>query len=77
MPTYCQNPLCEHESLREVRVSVNTPSDETRSLCETCKVAFDWGLQHGRLTAMPQQIWVARGNPQRQRDPCGGRQRQG
>jgi len=31
MPTYCQNPLCEHESLREVRVSVNTPSDETRS----------------------------------------------
>ena len=59
MPTYCQNPLCEHESLREVRVSVNTPSDETRSLCEACKVAFDWGLQHGRLTAMPQQIWVA------------------
>jgi len=26
---------------------------------EACKVAFDWGLQHGRLTAMPQQIWVA------------------
>ncbi len=58
MNRYCQNQLCEHESTREVQVSVEGPSDETRSLCGACKVAFDWGVEHGRMTRKRRKVWV-------------------
>lgn len=58
MEKYCQNPFCGKESTREVHVSVAGPSDETRSLCDACKVAFDWGVQHGRVTRTRSQVWV-------------------
>ncbi len=58
MGKYCQNPLCQHQSSREVRVSVDSPSDETRSLCDACRVVFAWGVQHGRTSRKPRKVWV-------------------
>jgi len=48
METYCQNPLCENQSVKEVPVSVDNPSDQVRSLCATCEEAYTWGVQHGK-----------------------------
>ena len=48
MKTYCENPLCESESVKEVPVSVHKPGDQKRSLCATCTEAYTWGVQHGR-----------------------------
>jgi hypothetical protein len=47
METCCQNPLCENEAVIEVTVSVNTASDQMRSLCATCCEAYDLGVKHG------------------------------
>lgn len=47
METYCQNPLCENTAVKEVPVSVRTPTDQVRSLCATCEEAYTWGVQHG------------------------------
>lgn len=51
METYCQNPLCQNETFREVRVSVEKPSDEIRALCAICEEAYTWGVQHGEFLA--------------------------
>jgi len=53
MEDYCQNPLCENEATKEVAVSVNKPSDETRALCAVCEEAYTWGVQHGLQNAAP------------------------
>jgi hypothetical protein len=51
MEKYCQNPLCENEAIKEVPVSVETASDQTRALCAACEEAYSWGLQHGRCAS--------------------------
>lgn len=48
MEKYCQNPLCENEAVKDVPVSVETASDQMRSLCASCEEAYTWGVQHGR-----------------------------
>jgi len=48
MEKYCQNPLCENEAVKDVPVSVETASDQMRSLCAACEEAYTWGVQHGR-----------------------------
>ena len=58
MEKYCENPLCENEAVVEVPVSVNKPSDRKRSLCAVCRQAYDWGVQHGRITSRPKKVWV-------------------
>ena len=30
-------------------LSVNGPADQVRGLCATCKEAYTWGMQHGRI----------------------------
>ncbi len=54
METYCQNPLCQSQAVKEVRVSVETPCDQVRALCATCHEAYTWGVQHGRARASGQ-----------------------
>jgi hypothetical protein len=49
MEDYCQNPMCENKAIKEVSVSVETPSDQARSLCATCEEAYTWGVQHGTM----------------------------
>jgi len=51
MNKYCQNTFCESEAVEEVPVSVESPSDQRRSLCATCHEAYTWGVQHGRISA--------------------------
>ena len=58
MDTSCQNPLCAQPSSCQVRVSVEGPSDQKRSLCDACRVAFQWGTQHGRMKRQRQKVWV-------------------
>jgi len=58
MERYCENSLCENEAVRMVPVSVNTPSDQKRALCAACKEAYDWGVQHGRMTPQRKKVWV-------------------
>ena len=49
MDKYCHNPLCDSEAVKDVKVSVNRPSDEKRSLCACCEEVFLWGVQHGKM----------------------------
>lgn len=49
MREYCQNPFCENEAVKEVPVSVEKPSDQTRSLCAACEESYTWGVQHGTM----------------------------
>ena len=49
MEEYCQNQLCENKAVKEVPVSVEKPSDQTRSLCAACEESYTWGVQHGRM----------------------------
>ena len=49
MEKHCQNSLCENEAVKEVPVSVNKTSDETRSVCAVCEEAYSWGVQHGTM----------------------------
>ena len=58
METYCQNPLCEAEAVREVEVSVKNPSDQRRSLCACCEEVFVWGVQHGKRVSRRQKQWI-------------------
>jgi hypothetical protein len=51
METHCQNPLCQNQAAREVRVSVEKPCDEVRVLCAACEEAYAWGVQHGKALA--------------------------
>jgi len=51
MEKYCQNPLCENEAVKEVPVSVETASDQTRALCAACEEVYAWGVQHGRFAS--------------------------
>ena len=48
MEKYCQNPLCENTAIKEVPVSAETASDQTRALCAACEESYSWGVQHGR-----------------------------
>lgn len=48
MKQHCENTYCETEAVYEIPVSVDTPSDEVRSLCTTCFEAYTWGVQHGK-----------------------------
>ncbi len=58
MKTYCENPLCENRSVKEVPVSVNKPADQTRALCASCEEAYTWGVQHGKMTVQRVRLWV-------------------
>jgi len=49
MKEYCQNPFCGNKAVKEVHVSVEEPSDQTRSLCAACEESYTWGVQHGRM----------------------------
>jgi len=49
MEEYCQNQLCENKAVKEVPVSVEKPSDQTRSLCAACDEVFALGVQHGTM----------------------------
>jgi hypothetical protein len=58
METYCQNPLCQNEAIKEVRVSVEKPGDQVRALCALCEEVYTWGVQHGRASAIEEsQSW--------------------
>ena len=50
MKEYCQNQFCENKAVKEVPVSVEKPSDQTRSLCVACEEPYTWGVQHGKMT---------------------------
>jgi hypothetical protein len=52
MKTYCDNPLCESQSVKEVSVSVETPADQVRALCAACEEVYGWGIQHGKLVML-------------------------
>ena len=58
MDKFCQNPLCESPSFKEVAVSVKKPSDQVRALCAPCEEAYTWGVQHGRKTTESKKLWV-------------------
>jgi hypothetical protein len=58
MEKYCQNPLCEAEAVKEVKVSVRKPSDEKRALCACCEEVFVWGMQHGKKLSRRQKAWI-------------------
>ena len=58
MKEFCENPLCENQSVKEVPVSVDKPSDQVRSLCATCEEAYMWGVQHGGIIAQQEALWV-------------------
>ena len=58
MKTYCEIPKCENQAVKEVPVSVDKPSDETRSLCAVCEEAYSWGLQHGTMVSQHKQLWL-------------------
>jgi hypothetical protein len=58
MEKHCQNDLCENEAVEPVPISVHKPCDQKRALCAACKQAYDWGLQHGQMTARPPRVWV-------------------
>ena len=49
MKEYCENQFCESQSIKEVAVSLEKPSDQIRSFCATCEEAFSWGVQHGTM----------------------------
>jgi hypothetical protein len=49
MEEYCQNQFCDNKAVKEVPVSVEKPSDRTRSLCTTCEEVYTWGVQHGKM----------------------------
>ena len=51
MKEYCQNQFCENEAVKEVPVSVEKSSDQTRSLCAACEESYIWGVQHGKMTS--------------------------
>ena len=51
MREYCENELCENPGFKEVRVSVDRPGDQVRTLCATCEEAYTWGVQHGTFSA--------------------------
>jgi hypothetical protein len=51
MEKYCQNPLCENEAVKEVPISVEKASDQTRALCGVCEESYSWGVQHGICTS--------------------------
>ena len=51
MEKYCENPLCDNESIIEVPVSVEISFDQVRALCVTCEEAYTWGLQQGRYAS--------------------------
>ena len=58
MEKYCQNPLCQSEAGKQVKVSVKKASDERRSLCACCETVFSWGVQHGKLLSHKQKQWI-------------------
>jgi hypothetical protein len=58
MEKNCQNDLCEKEAAGPVSISVHGPCDRKRALCAACKQAYDWGVADGRMTSLPQRIWV-------------------
>lgn len=58
MEKYCQNQLCENEAAKEVPVSVNKSSDQSRAVCAACDEAYSWGVQHGRMISTPKKTWV-------------------
>ena len=58
MKDYCENPLCENSSVKEVPVSVTKPSDQQRSLCAACEEAYSWGVQHGKMSIQKMKVWV-------------------
>lgn len=52
METYCQNPLCQNQAVKEVPVSVDKPCDQVRAVCAACEEAY--GVQHGTIHACGQ-----------------------
>jgi len=52
MKTFCENPLCQSQSVKEVPVSVETPADQIRALCAACEEVYTWGVQHGRMVTL-------------------------
>jgi hypothetical protein len=55
MKKFCENRHCENPGFKLIPVSVDKPSDQTRTLCATCEEAYTWGVQHGEM--------IARGEP--------------
>jgi hypothetical protein len=60
MKEFCDNQYCDSPGAKVVPVSVENPSDETRTLCVPCEEAYTIGVQHGtKVTqakaALPQQ----------------------
>jgi len=52
MKTYCENPLCQSPSVKEVPVSLETTDDQLRALCAACEEVYTWGVQHGRMVML-------------------------
>jgi len=51
MKEFCENQYCDSPGAKVVSVSVNRPSDESRTLCVPCEEAYTIGVQHGRKVA--------------------------
>ena len=56
MNEYCDNPLCQNRSTKEVPVSVEHPSDQVRALCAGCEEVYTWGVQHGKHASLGLRI---------------------
>jgi hypothetical protein len=54
MKEFCENQFCDSPGVKVVPVSVDSPSDQRRTLCATCEEAYTWGVQHGTITARKQ-----------------------
>lgn len=51
MTKFCENEYCDSPGAKVVPVSVERPSDETRTFCAPCEEAYTIGVQHGRKVA--------------------------
>jgi hypothetical protein len=51
MKRFCQNEHCDNPGAKVVPVSIDQPSDQKRTLCNTCEEAYSIGVQHGTMVA--------------------------
>ena len=58
MERYCENPFCENQAVTTVPVLGDQSSNPQKALCAACKEAYDWGVQHGRMTSRLKRVWV-------------------
>lgn len=59
MATYCANPLCPNEVVKQPCLSVETLPHGRPVLCATCRRVYDWGATLAAMATVPRKLWVA------------------